>query len=645
MGARWPAVDGTRAHRVDDSTGRKTRDRFVTCLVASPLEQACELSDPTFTVLNMTSTTRPFESRPAPGWVVDALRSRVSPTDSTCTPDPMAHAADPNRAQPSNTNTDAATIRATTDEGPVPTHAPEPTQTPVPTHAPVPTEGRVSTDAALASIAGVLDRIDHGARGTIEPVRRLALVDAARTVRRRVEALLVTLVAEANAAEASLKARGTPTTSWLALEAATSGRDAAGLVFAGTQVSAHPDVRDAALSGRLGLKQARAVAEAINDLPEGLESALRARITETLLERAERAHADQVPRIADQVLGELAPPSAVEDAADAQRRKLDQQARRAKQRRALTFFPPIQGSVKFHGNLPVLDAAPFIKLIDAYVERDRRDGRDRARDRLHPEARSRTPEQRRADALLALVAGHSTSANTSKPRHSSATATESLETGRSLPVQQPRTGGAPSRHDAPGRVARLPQLHTDSRTAQAGAPGVAGDRPRIVVVMREAELRERAEQAGLLSNGQPISAGDLRRLCCDADLTPVVLGGDSEILDVGRTQRLVTPAIRQALSLRDGGCTFPGCDAPDEQCEAHHEVPWHAGGRTALATTLLLCPHHHAMVEPPRFSTSGHPPDRWQVRLTDGHPEFIPPQRIDPAQEPIPGRRRGALHP
>ncbi|MGV8844979.1 MAG: hypothetical protein ACOH1W_00705, partial [Tessaracoccus sp.] len=50
-----------------------------------------------------------------------------------------------------------------------------------------------------------------------------------------------------------------------------------------------------------------------------------------------------------------------------------------------------------------------------------------------------------------------------------------------------------------------------------------------------------AEKAGVLATGTEIAAGDLRRLCCDADLMPAVVGGPSEILDVGQTQRLVTP--------------------------------------------------------------------------------------------------------
>ena len=153
--------------------------------------------------------------------------------------------------------------------------------------------------------------------------------------------------------------------------------------------------------------------------------------------------------------------------------------------------------------------------------------------------------------------------------------------------------------------------------------------------MRETDLRDRAEQAGLLDTGTPIAAGDLRRLCCDADLVPAVLGGPSEVLDVGRTQRLVTPPIRRALALRDAGCVFPGCDVPDSACDAHHIVPWWNHGTTALANLVSLCSHHHQLVEPPRFH-SGAPPDRWEVRLhADGTPEVIPPRRADPERRPI----------
>ena len=43
---------------------------------------------------------------------------------------------------------------------------------------------------------------------------------------------------------------------------------------------------------------------------------------------------------------------------------------------------------------------------------------------------------------------------------------------------------------------------------------------------------------GLIS--EPISGAAARRLCCDASVIPVVLGGAGEILDVGRARRTAT---------------------------------------------------------------------------------------------------------
>jgi hypothetical protein len=137
--------------------------------------------------------------------------------------------------------------------------------------------------------------------------------------------------------------------------------------------------------------------------------------------------------------------------------------------------------------------------------------------------------------------------------------------------------------------------------------------------------------ATMISTEDPVPAGLVRQWLCDADLLPAVLGGPSETLDVGHTQRLVTPAIRAALELRDRGCVFPGCNVPPQGCHAHHIIPWWAGGPTALWNLVLLCPHHHGILEP------SHDPDddRWTVQLRDdGIPEIRPPRRADPQQKP-----------
>lgn len=446
-----------------------------------------------------------------------------------------------------------------------------------------------STGQALATIATALAGVDHASRRGLAAAERLALVLEGRRLAGRLAALVAVLVAEADEVGASRSAHGTPLTTWLTLDERTSAKEASALVFAARDVAARGAVRDAALAGRVSVAQARSIAKVMRELPDTLTDEQRGRAEGELLARAERTPAARLAGATASVL-EVVSPLDVESPEMVQER-LEAQRKRAQFRRELTFTPDGDGSVLLRGSLPDLAAAGFMKVIDAHVESARRAARDRSgvpdadaagggtrlerRDRLYVEP---TLAQRRADALMVLV-----------------------------------------------------------EKAQAGrvAPRLAGDRPRVVVTVRESDLRERAEQAGLLESGSPIGAGDLRRLCCDADLVAAVLGAESELLDLGTEVRLVEPALRAALALRDGGCAFPACPVPADRCEAHHVVPWWAGGETALANLALLCSHHHTLVEPTRFLDRP-APDRWQLRISevDGLPEAIPPLRLDPERRP-----------
>jgi hypothetical protein len=87
------------------------------------------------------------------------------------------------------------------------------------------------------------------------------------------------------------------------------------------------------------------------------------------------------------------------------------------------------------------------------------------------------------------------------------------------------------------------------------------------------------------------------RLRAAAALLPSVLGGaPTQPLEVGRTSRVVQPAQRTALAVRDGGCVFPDCARPLAWCEAHHLRHWLHGGPTDLANLALLCRAHHRAV-------------------------------------------------
>ncbi len=125
-------------------------------------------------------------------------------------------------------------------------------------------------------------------------------------------------------------------------------------------------------------------------------------------------------------------------------------------------------------------------------------------------------------------------------------------------------------------------------------PQTGGVSATIVVTMTLDSLLGKLEQAALLDTGEKITASQARRLACEAGIIPAVLGGNSEVLDLGRTRRFHTKSQRTAIAIRDQHCTEPGCDWPPAMCHAHHDIPWSRGGPTDVEHGRLLCPKHHA---------------------------------------------------
>ena len=125
--------------------------------------------------------------------------------------------------------------------------------------------------------------------------------------------------------------------------------------------------------------------------------------------------------------------------------------------------------------------------------------------------------------------------------------------------------------------------------------------------------------------GDDLSAAAVRRLACDAQVIPVVLGSKSQPLDVGTTKRLVTGPMRLALNARDRGCVV--CGAPPIQCEAHHLVHWIDGGQTCISNLVLLCKRHHIDLH------AGH----WTIAIIDDVVQVTRPTWATP-DPPPPGR-------
>ena len=115
---------------------------------------------------------------------------------------------------------------------------------------------------------------------------------------------------------------------------------------------------------------------------------------------------------------------------------------------------------------------------------------------------------------------------------------------------------------------------------------------------------------------------------CDASAYRVVLDARGEVLDIGRTTQRWSTAIRRAITIRDGGCVFPGCDRKPAWSDIHHCRHWDHGGHTSVNNGALLCRRHHTFIHKQRWSvTIDH--GRPCVRRPDGTPYVITPWQAD----------------
>ena len=95
--------------------------------------------------------------------------------------------------------------------------------------------------------------------------------------------------------------------------------------------------------------------------------------------------------------------------------------------------------------------------------------------------------------------------------------------------------------------------------------------------------------------------------CCDASDTRILTAGPSLTLDIGRETRVVSPALRKAVTTRDRTCRFPGCDMPAWFTDVHHIWHWTRGGPTNRTNCCLLCRRHHTLIHKGRWTVTGNP--------------------------------------
>jgi hypothetical protein len=234
------------------------------------------------------------------------------------------------------------------------------------------------------------------------------------------------------------------------------------------------------------------------------------------------------------------------------------------------------GTTGFRGKLPDLQADMLIKAIQAFAS---------PRRRANPNIPTSQPDDvSHGDGATGNEQGTGAGIDDGDEVESP----EERETGRTIPYPV-RLG-----HGLMDLVERLPADLL---------PSSGGIAATIVATMRLDQLR-----SGLgvttLDTGTEASAGQMRRLACEAGLVPIVLGGRSEPLDVGREQRFHTKPQRVAMGLQQGSCATDGCEVPAAWCHAHHPISWQEGGETSLRNGALVCPYHHGLLHSTRWQAT-----------------------------------------
>ena len=153
-----------------------------------------------------------------------------------------------------------------------------------------------------------------------------------------------------------------------------------------------------------------------------------------------------------------------------------------------------------------------------------------------------------------------------------------------------------------------------SAVLEHGLPADNGVRPHINVTVDADTLKAMANgearrlldldlQPATLEGFGPIGAELLAHLLCGAELTPFLIttvGNNTDVLDVGRSERLATPRQAKAIRLRQQGvCAAPGCRHPISH--NHHVTWWSQGGRTDLDNLIGLCRKCHTLVHAGRL--------------------------------------------
>ena len=381
---------------------------------------------------------------------------------------------------------------------------------------------------------------------SMSPDEQLEVLRTFARISAQVDAVRLQVLAEAETSGATAAVGAGTAADWVAVETRQVRREARSDLRLAQRLPSYPVLQAGFAAGEVGTAQARVIAAALDRLPASGELAVTAEQRGAAEQHLVGLAADHDARTL-RVLGDkLLEVVAPEVAERFEGQVLEAQEARALRRTTFTMHEDEHGTCHGRFRVPALHGAMLEKMLLAHCSPVRPGGSDH---RIDPDLPT---DVRRGVAFTQLL---------------------------------------------------------ESVTAQA-LPHSGGVGATVVVTMTLDQLTSRLETAGVctLDTGGRISAAEARRIACRAGIIPVVLGGRSQPLDVGRKRRFHTETQRLALAIRDGGCTATGCDAPPALCQAHHDHAWASGGPTDVLTGRLLCGRHHRRLHDPAYTTT-HLPD------------------------------------
>jgi len=201
----------------------------------------------------------------------------------------------------------------------------------------------------------------------------------------------------------------------------------------------------------------------------------------------------------------------------------------------------------------------------------------------------RTVQQRRADALGALAAGHTVLVCACGGTECNAADNDSPPAMVVHVVADAAVLASAERSDVHGE-------RPEDNTIE-----LITSRERLVEVLKEAACPKAPQPAipgatpgfGFVVGGTAVPASVLADLAFRgiAELRPVIHPGDSP----PEPRYRPSAALANFVRCRDLTCRFPGCECPADVCDIDHTIPYDLGGPTHASNLKALCRKHHLL--------------------------------------------------